>query len=132
MKLSHALSALVFYYTITLHEGPGLKMSSVYDVKTNNISTCANPSKRFYPIAFNCFFHRVGRVLSFFSCRRNWDSPNPSPAGEYFPLLWYREEARTRWGERGWESPNSDEETYTVVPCIYIYTVCTLWFFYIK
>ncbi len=24
--------------------------------------------------------HRVGRVLSFFSCRRNWDSPTPSPA----------------------------------------------------
>jgi hypothetical protein len=25
--------------------------------------------------------HRVGRVLSLFSSRRNWDSPNPSPAG---------------------------------------------------
>jgi hypothetical protein len=24
--------------------------------------------------------HRVGRVLSFFSSRRNWDSPTPSPA----------------------------------------------------
>ncbi len=24
--------------------------------------------------------HRVGRVLSFFSSHRNWDSPNPSPA----------------------------------------------------
>ncbi len=30
--------------------------------------------------------HRVGRVLSFFSSRRNWDSPNPSPAGECSPL----------------------------------------------
>ncbi len=30
--------------------------------------------------------HRVGRVLSFFSSRRNWDSPNPSPAGECAPL----------------------------------------------
>ncbi len=28
------------------------------------------------------FIHRVGRVLSFFSSRRNWDSPNPSLAGE--------------------------------------------------
>jgi hypothetical protein len=28
---------------------------------------------------------RVGRVLSFFSSRRNWDSPNPSPAGECAP-----------------------------------------------
>jgi hypothetical protein len=25
----------------------------------------------------------------------------------------------TRWQERGWESPNSDEGTYTVVLCIY-------------
>jgi hypothetical protein len=25
--------------------------------------------------------HRVGRVLSLFSSRRNWDSPKPSPAG---------------------------------------------------
>jgi hypothetical protein len=29
--------------------------------------------------------HRVGRVLSFFSSRKNWDSPNPSPAGECPP-----------------------------------------------
>ncbi len=29
--------------------------------------------------------HKVGRVLSFFSSRRNWDSPNPSPAGECVP-----------------------------------------------
>ncbi len=26
--------------------------------------------------------HRVGRVLSFFSSGRNWDSPNPSPAAD--------------------------------------------------
>jgi hypothetical protein len=31
--------------------------------------------------------HRVGRVISFFSSRRNWDSPNPSPAGECAPPL---------------------------------------------
>ncbi len=29
--------------------------------------------------------HRVGRVLSFFSSRRNWDSPNPSSPGECAP-----------------------------------------------
>jgi hypothetical protein len=29
--------------------------------------------------------HRAGRVLSFFSSRRNKDSPNPSPAGECPP-----------------------------------------------
>jgi len=34
--------------------------------------------------------HRVGRVLNFFSfsSRRNWDSPNPSPAGECTPPPW--------------------------------------------
>jgi hypothetical protein len=29
--------------------------------------------------------HRVDRVPSFFSSRRNWDCPNPSPAGECAP-----------------------------------------------
>ncbi len=29
--------------------------------------------------------HREGRVLTFFSSRRNWDSPNPSPACECAP-----------------------------------------------
>jgi hypothetical protein len=51
-----------------------------------------------------------------FSSRRNWDSPNPSPFGS-------GGERHTRWRERGWESPNSDEETYTVVLCKYMYFV---------
>ncbi len=46
--------------------------------------------------------HRVGRVLSFFSSRRNQDSLAPSPAG------------RGKERESGWGSPNSDEGTYTV------------------
>jgi hypothetical protein len=49
-----------------------------------------------------------------FSSRRNWDSPNPSPAGEFPPPL---------WRERGWESPNSDEGTHTVVLYMYMYFV---------
>jgi hypothetical protein len=59
-------------------------------------------------------------VLSFFSSRRNWASPNPSPAGEWAlsPRFWGK--GHTRWRERGWESPNSDEGTYTVV--LFIYT----------
>ncbi len=41
------------------------------------------------------------------------------------PLLWFRGEGHTRWRERGWESPNSDEGTYTVV--LYIYaSICTV------
>jgi hypothetical protein len=57
--------------------------------------------------------HKVGRVVSFFSSRRNWDSPNPSPAGEC-PPPGPRGERHTRLRERGWESPKSDEGTYEV------------------
>jgi hypothetical protein len=32
-------------------------------------------------------------------------------------------EGHTRWRERGWESPNCDEDTYTVVLFIYTYFV---------
>ncbi len=48
-------------------------------------------SKNFVCTVFACkiicytVLHRVGRVLSFFSSGRNWDSPNPSPAGECDP-----------------------------------------------
>ncbi len=73
------------------------------------------------------FSHRVGRVLSLFSSRRNWDSPNPSPAGECAPLPpGSRGVGHTRWREKGWESPNSDEGTYTVVLFIYTYSVLFL------
>ncbi len=34
--------------------------------------------------------HRVGRVLSFFFSRWNWDSPNTWPARECSPPLWLR------------------------------------------
>ena len=44
-----------------------------------------------------------------FSSRRNWDYPMGG--------------GHTRWRERGWESPYSDEGTYTVVLFIYMYFV---------
>jgi hypothetical protein len=55
--------------------------------------------------------HRVDRVLSFFSSRRNWDSPNPSPAGECAsppPVLGGGAHSLAR---EGLGSPNSDEGT---------------------
>jgi hypothetical protein len=64
-------------------------------------------------------------VLSFFSSRRNWDSPNPHPQGSVPHPPWIRGEGHTRLRERGWESPNSDEGTYTVVLYTYIYVL--LW-----
>jgi hypothetical protein len=50
----------------------------------------------------------VERMLSFFSCRPNWDSPIPSPAGERVPPLWFRggregaHTVHTRFREREW------------------------------
>ncbi len=37
--------------------------------------------------------------------------------------LWFRGEGQTRWRERGWESSNSGEGTYTVVLCLNMYFV---------
>jgi hypothetical protein len=71
-------------------------------------------------------YHRIGRVLSFFSSPRSWDSPNPSPADECPPPPRFWGERHTRWRQRGRESPNSDEGTYTVVLFIYTYTLCTV------
>jgi hypothetical protein len=60
--------------------------------------------------------HRVGRVLRFFSSRRNWKLGTVGTG-----------EGHTRWRERGWESPNSDEGTSTVVPySLCIRTLCTV------
>jgi hypothetical protein len=47
-------------------------------------------------------FHRVGRVLSFFSSSRNYDSPNLSPAGECAPPPFFGSGGRDILaGERG-------------------------------
>ncbi len=88
------------------------------------------------------------------SSRRNWDSPNPLPAGECDPpppgSQWsrmisiqyrYWGEWHARWRERGWEGPNSDARGHTLggvggsqfrragahtvgVHYIYIYVLC--------
>jgi len=70
--------------------------------------------------------HRVGRVLCFFSSRRNWDSttPHPPPCVPTHPLVRLGDGGggHTRLRERGWGSPNSDEGKYSVL-CIYKYFV---------
>ncbi len=70
--------------------------------------------------------HRVGRVLSFLFSRRNGTPPTPHPQASV-PPLWYRGERHTSSlaGERGWERPNSNEGTCTVVLCINKYFVDT-------
>jgi hypothetical protein len=75
--------------------------------------------------------HRVGRVLSFLSSRRNCDSPTPLAAGECarHPLVGGGGK-HTRFWERDWGSPNSDAWTHTVVLYIYknfvalLFSVC--------
>jgi hypothetical protein len=68
--------------------------------------------------------HRVGRLLSLFSSRPNWDSLTPLAAGESAPHLLVRRRGHTRLRKRGWGSPNySDERTYTVVLYKYMYFV---------
>ncbi len=66
--------------------------------------------------ATNLATHRVGRVLSLFSSRRNWDSPTPFAAGECAlpPFGPGGGRAHSLAGE-GLGGPNSDEGTYTVM-----------------
>jgi len=71
----------------------------------------------------NYLMHTVGRVLSFFSSRRNRDSPTPLAAGECAPPPFGPGGGHTRLRERGWGSPNSDEGIYNVVLYIYKYFV---------
>ena len=68
-----------------------------------------------------CFgtYHRVGRVLSFFSSRRNWDSLNPSPAGECAPPS-----RDTLAGERGVGGVPIPARGHTLWYSLYI---CILW-----
>ncbi len=74
--------------------------------------------------------HRVGRVLSFFYTRWNWDSPTPLAAGERAPppppTFGLGGRAHSLAGEGLGESqiPTSDEGTYTVVLYIYIEVLC--------
>ncbi len=66
--------------------------------------------------------HRVGRVLSFLSSRRNWDFPNSSPAGECAPpRFWGRV---TLAGERGVGRVPIPARGHTLWYSLYIYVLC--------
>jgi hypothetical protein len=51
------------------------------------------------------------------------ESGLPQPPTRVPPTLRFRGEGHTRWRERGWGSPNSDEGTSTVELFIYMYFV---------
>ncbi len=67
--------------------------------------------------------HRVGRVLSFFPVDGIGTPPTPYRQASVPPSLWFRGEGHTHWWEGGGIVPNSDEGTYTVVLCKYMYFV---------
>ncbi len=57
--------------------------------------------------------------------RRNWDSPpTPHPQASVPPTPCFWGEGNTRWRERGWESPNSDEG-HTLWYSLYVRTLCS-------
>ncbi len=66
--------------------------------------------------------HRVGRVLSFFSSRRNWDSPNPTPACECAPPPFGSWGRGTLADERGGERVPIPTRGHTLWYSIYTYT----------
>ncbi len=66
--------------------------------------------------------HRVDRVLSFFSSRRNWDSSNPSPAGECAPHPLVQRGAHPLAGEGLGES--QFQRGHTLWYSVYISTLC--------
>jgi hypothetical protein len=71
--------------------------------------------------------HRVGKVPSFFSSRRNWDYPNPSPAGECAPPpLWYRGRAHSLASEGGGDICTLWYSVYIIILSgLYIHTAAT-------
>jgi hypothetical protein len=71
---------------------------------------------------------RVDRVLSFSSVV-GVRTPQPLARRRECPPIWFRGEGHTCWRERGWESPNSDEETYIVVLCKYMCFVYVLYLY---
>jgi hypothetical protein len=62
-------------------------------------------------------------VLSFSPVVGIGTSSPPHPQASVPPPPPVPGEGHTRWRERGWESPNSDEGTYTLVLCKYMYFV---------
>jgi hypothetical protein len=85
--------------------------------------TCPAAFTREKKRTIECWSHRVGRVLSFFSSRLNWDSPTPLAAGECAPPPFGPGGGNTRLRLKGCGSPNSDEGTCTVVLYKYKYFV---------
>ncbi len=90
---------LLFHY---IREQPCIQPSSQLGTLTHSANKNWEPKLNILYEGRHSPEHRVGRVLSFFSSRRNWDSPNPSLAGEFAPPPpWFWGEGHTRWLREG-------------------------------
>ncbi len=69
--------------------------------------------------------HRVVRELSFFSSRRNWDSPNPSPAGECAPTALVPGGGAHSLARKG-VVESQFQRGYINCGTLYIYELCAL------
>ncbi len=74
-------------------------------------------------IDVNRWYHRVGRVLSFFSSRRKWDSPTPLAAGECAPPPFGPGGREHSPAAKGVGESQFRRVTYTVVLYVYKYFV---------
>ncbi len=71
---------------------------------------------------FKRWEHRVGRVLSFFSSRRNWDSPTPHPQASAPPPLWFQGKGTLASGKGVGESQFRRGDIHCGT--LYIYVLC--------
>jgi hypothetical protein len=105
--------------------GPGLTLlppKRETKMKTRRKSSCfANLNDDIHSLLlvkqglFTKFY--IYRAPQCISSRRNWDSPNPSPASEYAPPD-QRVGGHTCLRLRGWGSPNSDDWRKSVALCL--------------
>jgi hypothetical protein len=90
---------------------------------------CTERAYRFHHVLrgiFVSFVHRVGRVLSFLSSRRNWDYPSLSPRASVPPSLRF-------WGggahSLAREGVGESQFRQGDIHCLwYSINICTLWF----
>jgi hypothetical protein len=76
------------------------------------------PTSLFTPYPSSQSTYLKSTHLQCMSPRRNWDSPNPSPARECAPTPGIKGRRHTRLRVKGWGSPNSDDWRKSLALCL--------------
>ncbi len=104
-----------------------MEVTEIILAKISRLCELSSQSRGFLtgPSLWNFVAHKTPsqRVLSFFSSRQNWDSPNPSPAGECGPPPFNSGGRGTLAGERGvgeFQFQRGDIQCGT----LYMYVLC--------